>query len=315
MSEYVIRRLLATLPAFVILTLGVFALVRFIPGDTVELALAGNKNIKDREAYERQLGLDQPAPVQYLRWLGGVLRGDLGRSLNTRRPVRDEIAERLPRTLELGLLSVAFGVALSLPIGVISAVRQNTATDYGLRSLAVLLSSVPYFWVATMVVAFPAKLWGWSPTLTFVPFIEDPAANLRQFLLPALILGLFAAGGTQMRVTRTVMLDVLRQDYVRTAHAKGLRANTVILQHALRNALIPVVTLIGLNIPVMLGGTVIMESIFAIPGMGTYVVGSVTNRDYTVLQGIVVVFALIVVLVNLLTDLSYARLDPRIRLR
>jgi peptide/nickel transport system permease protein len=305
-------RLLAAIPTLIIVSVGIFTLVRLIPGSTIDLALAGNPNVEDRAAFERQLGLDKPAIQQYFIWMGDLLRGDLGNSLTTRRSIGDDLRERFPRTIQLGLMAMVLGIVLSLAMGVIAAVKAGGVLDNAIRTMGVLFISIPYFFVALLVVAFPARYWGWSPPLVFTPFMDNPWENVKHFFLPALILGVFTAGGVQLRLTRAMMLEVLRQDYMRTARAKGLAQRAIVLRHGLRNALIPLVTLYGLQIPIALGGTVIMESIFNIPGVGSYVTGAVANRDYVALQSTVIVFAVIVFLVNFLVDMLYARLDPRV---
>lgn len=312
MSRYLAVRLLAAIPTLIIVSVGIFTLVRLIPGSTIDLALAGNPNVEDRAAFERQLGLDKPAIQQYFIWMGDLLRGDLGNSLTTRRSIGEDLRERFPRTIQLGLMAMVLGIVLSLAMGVIAAVKAGGVLDNAIRTMGVLFISIPYFFVALLVVAFPARYWGWSPPLVFTPFMENPWENVKHFFLPALILGVFTAGGVQLRLTRAMMLEVLRQDYMRTARAKGLAQRAIVLRHGLRNALIPLVTLYGLQIPIALGGTVIMESIFNIPGVGSYVTGAVANRDYVALQSTVIVFAVIVFLVNFLVDMLYARLDPRV---
>jgi peptide/nickel transport system permease protein len=311
-SRYLAVRLLAAIPTLIIVSVGIFTLVRLIPGSTIDLALAGNPNVEDRAAFERQLGLDKPAIQQYFIWMGDLLRGDLGNSLTTRRSIGEDLRERFPRTIQLGLMAMVLGIVLSLAMGVIAAVKAGGVLDNAIRTMGVLFISIPYFFVALLVVAFPARYWGWSPPLVFTPFMENPWENVKHFFLPALILGVFTAGGVQLRLTRAMMLEVLRQDYMRTARAKGLAQRAIVLRHGLRNALIPLVTLYGLQIPIALGGTVIMESIFNIPGVGSYVTGAVANRDYVALQSTVIVFAVIVFLVNFLVDMLYARLDPRV---
>jgi len=313
MWNYVARRLIAAALTLFVLTIGVFALVRFIPGSLLDVTLEGNFNFADRQALQRELGLDKPAPVQYVEWLGGVLHGDFGRSLTSQRRVMDDIKLRLPHTLELGVLAIVFTFILAVPIGIISAVKQNTWIDYSLRGVAIGLVSIPYFWVATVAVIFPARWWGWSPPSPIRSFTADPVTNLIQFGFPAAVLGLFTAGGLIMRVTRAQMLEVMRSDYVRTARAKGLAGFSIVTRHAMRNALIPVVTLLGITVSFLLGGSVIVETIFNLPGLGIYILSSVNNRDYVAIQGVVLLFGIVVMLVNLLTDLAYGLIDPRIK--
>jgi peptide/nickel transport system permease protein len=250
--------------------------------------------------------------VQYLRWAGAALRGDLGRSLWQNTPVTTQLLERLPVTFELGLLALIVALCVAIPIGVYSATRQDTAGDYVTRSFSILMLAIPGFWLGTLVMVFPSIWWGWSPEIKYVPFGQDPMRNLTQMIVPGIILGTSLSAVT-MRLTRTMMLEVLRQDYIRTALAKGLSERLVVARHALRNALIPVVTLIGLQAPLLIGGAVIMEQIFVIPGMGLLLLEAVGQRDYPIITGVFLVLGVSVMLINLLVDLSYGLLDPRIR--
>jgi peptide/nickel transport system permease protein len=250
--------------------------------------------------------------VQYAEWLGRVVRGDLGESLWTKRPVVEEIGRRLPLTLELTFFATAFAILISIPIGVVSASRQDTLRDYVARSVAILGLSVPGFWLATLVIVLPAIWWGWRPVGDFTEFAKDPVAHVTQFLLPALILGV-ASAAALMRLTRGMLLEILRQDYVRTAWAKGLREGGVVLKHGLRNAVIPVMTVLGIQIAQIVGGTVIIEQIFGIPGMSRFLFDAINQRDYPVIQGVNLVVVSLIVLVNLAVDAMYAVLDPRLR--
>ena len=260
------------------------------------------------------LGLDVPVHVQYGRWIGGILRhGSLGHSLiGSRGAVEAKIIDRLPVTIELGVLAILIGLAIALPVGIYSAMRQDTAADYVGRSVAIIGLATPNFWLATMVVLYPSLWWAWSPPMEFVPLAEDPLRNLGILILPSVILGTALAAAT-MRMTRTMMLEVLRQDYIRTAWAKGLRERIVVLRHAVKNALIPVVSLIGLQLPILIGGSVIMENIFNLPGLGRLMLVALEDRDYPVVSGVNLFFATAVVLFNLLIDLLYSWLDPRVR--
>jgi len=316
MGLYVIRRVLALLPTLFFASVIVFVTVRLIPGDIIDMMLEQNDSngALTRETLMAALGLDKPLWQQYLHWAGGVLTGDLGKSLWHGTPVWHELKARLPVSFELGLLAMIFGLVFAIPIGVYSAVRQDTGADYVTRSISILMLSVPSFWVGTIVVVFPSIWWGWSPPMEFVAFREDPIKNVKQLLLPALVLGM-ALSAVTMRLTRTMMLEVLRQDYIRTAWAKGLDERLIVLRHALRNALIPVVTLIGLQAPLLIGGAVIIEQIFTIPGMGMMLVDAVSQRDYPVITGLFLVVGVGVMLINLLVDLSYGILDPRVRQR
>jgi peptide/nickel transport system permease protein len=253
--------------------------------------------------------------LQYFSWIGGILlHGDFGKSLWQNTPVRELLAARLPVTFELGLMALIVALLTAIPIGIYSAIRQDTAGDYLTRSFSILMLAVPSFWMGTMVMVFPSIWWGWSPEVKFVPFTENPVQNLKQMILPALILGT-ALSAITMRLTRTMMLEVLRQDYIRTARAKGLRDRSVVVRHALKNAMIPVITVMGTQFGFLLGGVVIMETIFGLPGLGRYTVESITQRDYPQLQANVLLFAVALLVINLVVDLSYAWFDPRIRYR
>ena len=317
MKAYIIRRLLLVVPTLFILSILVFLSVRFIPGDAIDVMLGKNEFIAaevDREALEHMLGLDLPVHVQYGRWIGGILRhGSLGQSLiGSRGAVEQKIIDRLPVTIELGVLAILIGLVIALPIGIYSAMRQDTAADYVGRSVAIIGLATPNFWLATMVVLYPSLWWAWSPPMEWVPFTADPMGNLGVLMLPSVILGTALAAAT-MRMTRTMMLEVLRQDYIRTAWAKGLRERVVVMRHAVKNALIPVVTLIGLQLPILIGGSVIMETIFNLPGLGRLMVVALEDRDYPVVSGVNLFFGTAVVVFNLLIDLLYSQLDPRVR--
>ena len=254
-----------------------------------------------------------PVYVQYGRWLGDILRhGTLGESLWGASSVEGEILDRLPVTLQLGIMAIVIGLLIALPVGIYSAVRQDTLADYAGRSIAILGLATPNFWLAIMVMLYPSIWWNWSPSMQLIPFSEDPLGNLGMFLIPSLILGTATAAST-MRLTRTMMLEVLRQDYIRTAWAKGLKERVVVLGHALKNAFIPVVTLIGMELPLLVGGSVIMENIFNLPGLGRLFLNALQNRDYPIVSGVNLFFAAGVMLFNLLIDLIYPYLDPRVR--
>ena len=316
MRAYVIRRLLLIIPTLLILSVIVFLLVRFIPGDVIDVMqqeMMFTSGGIDREGLERALGLDQPMHVQYGRWIGDiVLHGSLGQSLLGRFSVREKIAGRLPVTIQLGATAMVIGLLIALPVGIYAAIRQDTAADYVGRSVAVIGLATPNFWLAVMVMLYPAIWWRWSPPMRLIPFTDDPLGNLGMFLIPGVILGTAMAAAT-MRMTRTMMLEVLRQDYVRTAWSKGLKEKAVVLRHAVKNAIIPVVTLVGMQLPILVGGSVIMENIFALPGLGRLMLNALENRDYPVVSGINLLFGSAVVVGNLLIDLAYAFLDPRIR--
>ncbi len=317
MRAYIIRRLLLVIPTLFLLSIIVFLTVRFIPGDVVDAMLSemqweGGGDL-DRAALEHRLGLDVPVWMQYGRWIGDMFRhGSLGRSLWRDLPVEEEILSRLPVTIELGLLAIFIGLVIALPVGIYSAMRQDTAADYLGRSVAIIGLATPNFWLAIMVLIYPTIWWGWTPPLEYTPFSEDPLGNLAGFFIPSLILGTAMAAAT-MRMTRTMTLEVLRQDYIRTAWSKGMAERVVIVRHTLKNALIPVVTLVGLQMPILVGGAVIMENIFALPGLGRLMLDALQSRDYPVVQGTNLFFATGVVLLNLLIDLIYPYLDPRVR--
>lgn len=331
MYAYIIRRVLLLIPTFFLVTILVFALMRFIPGDVIDQMMSlmgqtqgGEETEFDREALARRLGLDEPLLTQYARWMGlmpnregkfsGVLQGDFGNSLwGNRRPVMEELMARIPITLELGILAILIGTMIALPIGIYAAIRQDTAGDYAGRSFAIICIAVPGFWIGTMVMVFPSIWWGWTPSMEYIPFVDNPLGNLQMFILPAAILGMVLSG-TTMRMTRAMMLEVLRQDYIRTAWAKGLRERVVVMRHALKNAFIPVITILGLQIPLLVGGAVIMEQIFNLPGVGRLLLNALGNRDYIMVSGVNVFIAASVLLSNLLIDLTYAFLDPRIRI-
>ncbi len=333
MRAYIIRRLLLIIPTLFILTILVFLSVRFIPGDVIDVMMSRmemyfNWDERDREVLEHKLGLNVPVHVQYGRWIGvlptpdwvtgesrynGLLQGTLGQSLlRGQEAVEEKIIGRLPVTIELGVMAIVIGLVIALPVGIYSAIRQDTAADYAGRSIAVIGLATPNFWLGIMVMIFPALWWGWSPPMELVSFTEDPLGNLGVFLIPSLILGTAMAAAT-MRMTRTMMLEVLRQDYIRTAWSKGLKEKVVVIRHALKNALIPVVTLIGLQLPILVGGAVIMENIFNLPGLGRLLLNALNDRDYPMVSGINLVFATGVVGINLFIDLFYAFLDPRVR--
>jgi peptide/nickel transport system permease protein len=269
----------------------------------------------NRQAIEHELGLDVPIHIQYGRWAGNIfLHGSLGLSLWKKIPVTGLILERLPITLELGLMAIIVALIIALPIGVYSATRQDTAGDYMGRTISILAMSVPGFWIGTMIMVFPALWWGWSPQVQLIRFVDDPLGNLGMFIIPATVDGL-AMSGVTMRMTRTMMLEVLRQDYIRTAWSKGLRERVVVLRHALKNALIPVVTIAGLQMPIVIGGTVIMETIFALPGIGLLMYNGILNRDYPIVSGVMLFMATFVLIMNLIVDLTYSFLDPRVQYR
>jgi peptide/nickel transport system permease protein len=312
MSRYVLRRLMLLLPTLALVTLLVFSIIRLLPGDIVTLMMSEQGYAGDKAKLEHMLGLDQPFYRQYVTYIGKVLRGDLGVSLWTKEPVLDEILRRLPVSLELAVLAMFFGLLIAVPAGIFAAVRQDTWLDYLFRTSAIGGLSVPAFWMATIVIVSASIWWQWVPPMRYTPLARDPVKNLSQLLLPAIILG-FALSASVMRMTRSMVLEVLREDYIRTAWAKGLSESVVIARHVLKNAMIPVVTVMGLQLSALLGGTVIMESIFVLPGMGKFLLDAITWRDYPVIQGINLFLATSVIVLNLVIDVVYGFLDPRIR--
>jgi peptide/nickel transport system permease protein len=318
MQGYIIRRFLALIPTLIFASFIVFLTVRLIPGNIIDLMLSQNDVSaakQSREQLEAVLGLDTPIYIQYFKWMGALLfKGSLGNSLWTNTPVMEEILYRLPITFELGFLALIVALIVGIPIGVYAALKQDTIGDYVLRTLSILALAIPAFWTGTLVMVFPSIWWGWSPSVRYITFAQDPMGHLALMIIPALILGK-AFSAVIMRLTRTLMLEVLRQDYIRTAKAKGLATGTIVMRHALRNALIPVVTLIGLQAPVLFGGAVILEQIFVIPGMGLLLLEAVNSRDYPTITGVFLIIGVAVVFINLLVDLSYGWLDPKVRSR
>lgn len=315
MRQYIARRVLLMIPTLFLISVVVFFLVRLIPGDTVVMLLENaSLGEKDVQEYRAKLGLDRPIYVQYGHWISDVLRGDLGTSLWSRQPIAKEIIQRLPVTAELGAFAMFFSLLIAIPIGVISAMRQDTWADYLSRSLAILGLAVPGFWLGTLVIVLPSIWFGWIPPIRYVGLTDNPWRNLQQFLIPGFLLGLGLAA-VVMRMTRSMMLEVLRQDYIRTAWSKGLRERAVVYRHALKNALIPVVSILGVQVAVVAGGSVIFEQIFNLPGIGKFMFRAIQTRDYPVVQGVNLFLAGVIVWVNFLVDVTYGYLDPRIRFR
>lgn len=315
MLRYAAHRLLLAIPTLFLVVLIVFTAIRVVPTDIADLLVdAGGAggSVATKENIRKQFHLDKPIPVQLGIYVADLLRGDMGVSAYDRKPVTAKITGALPVTIELTLLAMVMSTALAIAVGVMSALRQNTLFDYAMRLVTIFAYAAPVFWIGTLAIIVPAALWNYFPPLFFVPFFDDPLENLRQFLLPAVVLAVGLIGSVA-RMVRSSMLEVLRQDYIRTAYAKGLTSRVVIQRHALRNGFIPVLTFIGLQLSNLLGGTVIIESIFALAGLGTLTISAVTNKDYPVIQGTVLFFASLVVLVNLLVDLSYGLIDPRLR--
>ena len=325
MRAYIIRRLLLMIPTLLLVSFIVFLLTHLIPGDIIDAMVSQSGGDKfDRPMIERALGLDVPLVHQYGRWMGfirnadgnfnGIFQGNLGISWWYGKTVRDLVANKWPVTVQLGLMGFIVAQLIALPVGIFSALRQDKWGDYVGRSFAILCISVPGFWVGTLIIVFPSIWWGYMPPLMLIHFTEDPIGNLQMFIIPAIVLGM-AMSGLTMRMTRTMMLEVLRQDYIRTAWAKGLRERVVIIRHALKNALIPVITIIGIQVPVLIGGTVIIEQIFMLPGMGRLSIGAVFLRDMPLICGVMIIFAVGLVLINLMVDLTYGYLDPRVQFK
>jgi peptide/nickel transport system permease protein len=316
-TNYIIKRLLLLIPTLFIVSVIVFLLVRFVPGSAIDviqatISQAGVTQV-DRAAIAHALGLDVPVHVQYIRWIGDIiLHGDFGDSIIQGQPVLSMIVGRLPVTLELGLLALIISTLIGVPLGTYSAVRQDSWGDYTGRTIAILLIAIPSFWLAILIMIYPAIWWGWAPPVKLIPFMENPIGNLGMFLIPAAILGTATAGGI-MRMQRTMVLEVMRQDYIRTAWAKGLTERVVIMRHGLKNAFIPVITILGGQVGMLIGGAVIIENIFCLPGLGQLALQALNQRDYPLVMALTLVTAVFVMLVNLIVDLTYTWLDPRIR--
>jgi peptide/nickel transport system permease protein len=312
-KRYLLRRLALAIPTLFLVSVLVFALMRLMPGDVATRMVEGHAYAPTLAALRHDLGLDRPVHAQYLEWIGGIVtRGDFGRSYWTRQPILDEFMRRFPVTLELAFLTIVVSVVLGVLVGIVSAVRQDSVSDYVGRILAILALSIPYFGLAVLVVVLPSIWFKWTPVWSYVPFTTDPLENLKIMLVPAVVFGVTRAGPV-MRIMRSALLEVLRQDYIRTAWSKGLAERPIILRHALKNAMIPVISLIGLQMPLYIGGSVIIESIFRLPGVGLFFFEALTRLDYPVVQSVNLIIAALVVGLNLLIDISYAFLDPRIR--
>lgn len=314
MGKYLVKRLLLLIPTLFLVCLIVFALMRMVPGDAVDTIVQQmqmSSSTIDREAVEEMLGLDKPFFEQFFAYIGGLLHGDLGDALFQTGSVSKIIMQRLPATLELGVLTLLLTTVISIPLGLFCAARQDTISDNVIRVISVMMMSVPTFWIATLVLVYPAVWWKYVPPTTYVSFFEAPLANMRMFLPPAL-LGAITGAGAQLRSVRTLTLEVLRQDYIRTAWAKGVKERMVLLIHAFRNTMIPVITMIGGSIGGILGGNVILETMFNIPGLGQQMTNSLTSRDYPVVQGCVLIMAIFAMVVNLIVDVAYKAVDPRV---
>ncbi len=314
MQQYISRRLLLMIPTLFGITIIVFGITRFTPQDVVD-RLVGEQGYQDvalKKQLRDQFGLSGSVPKQYVKWLGQIFTGNFGKSFYSGNSVTAELKNRVPVSVELGGLALAFGMTVGLPIGIISAVKQDKFLDYSTRGLAILILAVPSFWLALLVLTFGSREFGWAPPFRYTPPWTDLGNNLYMMLAPALILGI-GLSGIQMRLMRTQMLEVLRQDYIRTARAKGLTEMAVLMRHAAKNALVPVLTVIGLQITVLIAGSVILENIFLIPGIGRYIVDAAQRQDYPILQGLTLIIAGVIVMSNLVVDIAYAFLDPRVK--
>jgi len=314
MRAYIIRRLLLIIPTLFIVSIIIFTSIRLIPGSVVDYIVSSYEfqTKADLQTVRHELGLDKPMVEQYGIWMGQIIvHGNLGKSMIDQTTVVEDLKARWPVTVELGLLALFFAQLIAIPIGIYSAIRQDSVGDFFARSFAILSISIPNFFLATLVIVFPSIWWHYMPPIKLIQLTQDPAGNLQMFVIPSIVLGISMAGLT-MRMTRTMMLEVLRQDYIRTAWAKGLKERVVVLRHALKNALLPIITIIGSQIPLLIGGSVIIENIFQLPGMGQLFINAISKRDYTVVSSVVLLYAVAMVIINLLTDLTYGMLDPRV---
>lgn len=312
MLGFVIRRLLSAIPVMIVVSLVTFVIIAIVPGDVTAEIAGAESTPEQREAIRRQLGLDRSMPEQALAWYGRLLQGDLGRSYLLNRTVADAVFERLPVTLSLAAIALVLAVVMGMLLGILAAVRHNTLVDQGAMTIALFGLSVPDFWFGLVLIAVFAVGLGWLPTGGYVPFAEDPAGWARSMALPAITLAITQMG-VVARMTRSSMLDVMNQDYIRTAKAKGLRFRAVVFKHALLNAMIPIITVIGVMTGVVLGGAVVIETVFSLPGVGRLIVGAIQRRDFPIIQGGLLVTAATFVLVNILVDIAYGWLDPRVR--
>lgn len=318
MARYVMQRLIFLVPTVLFVSLIIFYLMNILPGNVAQMVLIGPggegaAKAEDVAKLRAEMGLDRPLPVQYADWMLGVVRLNVGRSLWSHEPVFGELGRRFPLSLELALMSSTIALLIAIPSGVIAAVKRGTWLDYAARVFSLVGLSMPNFWVGTLIILFLVYRFGWTPPLGYSSLLENPWKNLQQLIWPALALG-YGEAAIISRMMRSSLLEVLREDYVRTARAKGLGDQSVVIRHGIRNALLPVVTLASIQFGYILGGTVIMESVFSLPGVGRYLVDAIAHRDLPVVQTLVLLFALIFIFINLLTDIIYTKLDPRIRL-
>ena len=316
MRQYALKRLALIVPTVLLVTVIVFAVMRLIPGDPALVILSdGDASFTQEEldALRKELGTDRPIPVQYMEWVGGLAQGNLGESIwRTGRPVWDLLGPRVPRTMQLAVMAIVIAVVIAVPLGVVSAIKPDSPLDLSSRVVTLVGISLPTFFAGVLVVLLLSRGFGWLPPLGYVELWEDPWINIKQMFLPALVLGFYDMAFIA-RVTRSSMMEIIREDYMRTARAKGLAEQVVLVRHGLKNAVLPILTISGWQFGRLFGGTVIIESIFRIPGIGTLLIETVFQRDFPTIQAIIVVIALSIVLINLMVDLLYGWLDPRIR--
>ena len=312
MKRLIVQRIIAIPPVILVVTMITFSLILLLPGDPAAILLGEEADPELLEKFRRELDLDKPIPVQYVNWLGDVFRGDLHSSLRTHLPITTELKNRIPVTLELSILSLLLTWWIAIPIGIISAARPNTAADNAGTIFAMWGVATPNFWLGIMLIYLFSVVLGWLPAIGYVPFAEDPMGNLKGMIMPVIASGTAGSAGL-MRQTRSAMLEVLRQDYIRTAYSKGLAERGVLTRHALKNAMIPIITVVGFEIGHLLSGSVIVETIFSLPGVGRFAVTGVIMNDLPVVQGVLLLFGVTVILGNLLADITYAVVDPRIR--
>ena len=317
MKKYIGRRLVLFIPTLLGVSIAIFILLRVLPGDPAEAMLAGPEgdaffSEEDLQRVREQMGLDKPIYVQYLSWIGGLLTGDLGFSVAKGRPIADDMKRQFPVSLQLGIFAIMITWIIAIPIGILAAVKQDGWVDYIMRGVAIMGLAMPSFFVGLLVILVLSQFFNWLPPFAFTHFWSNPVISIQQLIFPALALG-FSSNGTLLRITRTQLLEVLREDYVRTARSKGLAENVVIWRHAVRNAMLPVVTIAGAQIGLIFSGTVVIENIFGIPGIGRGLLAALTTKDLPMIQVYIVYFASVALVANLLVDLSYAWLDPRIR--
>jgi peptide/nickel transport system permease protein len=312
-AGYALKRVLVAIPTLIGISIIIFLMVRLLPGDYIDISLGADQSAspEQRAAAREQLGLNGSYPEQYWRWVSHFIQGDFGFSFRNTEPVSDVLVNAVPITLELVLLGLLIAVAIGLPLGVLSAVKRDSTHDYLARVGGLIGVSIPNFWLATLLLLFTSRVLHWVPPLTYTPIYENPIKNLSQFILPAISISVFTLA-IVMRMVRATMLEVLGQDYVRTARAKGVKRKVVVSRHALRNALIPVVTIVGFEVGILMGGSAIVEIIFGLPGVGNTLINAIFNRDYPVVQGATMMIAVIFIFANLFVDLLYGVLDPRI---